>query len=62
MMVAKIDNRTTVEDFRNDCWPAMFEEASDEDIRWLRNVADLLERRARERGDTPEPDEHTRRN
>ncbi|HEU4929739.1 MAG TPA: hypothetical protein VFU38_07905 [Candidatus Krumholzibacteria bacterium] len=54
-MVAKND-ALTFEELRDDCWPAMFEQPSDDDIRWLRNVADLLRRRASERDEPPPPD------
>jgi hypothetical protein len=55
-MVAKSDV-LTFEELRDDCWPVMFEETTDEDVRWLRNVADLLGHRAREREATPPSDD-----
>ena len=51
-MVAKNDV-LTFEELRDDCWPVMFEETTNEDVHWLRTVADLLERRAHEREATP---------
>ncbi len=60
-MVAKNDV-LTFEELRDDCWPVMFEETTDDDVRWLRTVADLLERRARERATTVRENEPERRN
>ena len=55
-MVAKNDV-LTFEELRDDCWPVMFEETTDEDVHWLRNVADLLRHRAREREATSPSDD-----
>lgn len=59
-MVAQ--NAPTFEELLDECWPAMFEETSDDDVRWLRNVADLLEQRAHERDHTTREDEPERGN
>ncbi len=45
------------EELMQDCWPAMFEATSNDDIRWLHSVADLLEHRARERDESPDEDD-----
>ena len=58
-MVAQ--NAPTFEELLDECWPVMFEQTSDDDIRWLRSVADLLERRSHERDHTNE-DEPEREN
>ena len=52
----------TFEQLMDECWPAMFEETTDEDVHWLRNVADLLERRTRERATQVRENEPERRN
>jgi hypothetical protein len=56
------DNALTFEELLDDCWPAMFEETSEEDVRWLRSVADLVEGRASERDQTTHEDEPERGN
>ena len=48
------NNAPTFEELLDECWPVMFEETSDDDVRWLRSVADLLEQRERDRDHTSE--------
>ena len=52
----------TFEQLMDECWPAMFEATTEEDVRWLHSVADLLENRARERKRPVREDESERRN